>query len=98
MATSSKCPGGNYKEAMSLSSCADTCKGKSSMFALATFEFGEYRHCWGGFLGIGSGCHPYRCRDGGCECVCEVDARKDGTCEHKEEKGYNLYRYQQKGM
>ena len=34
-----------------------------------------------------------RCYDQKCKCMCEPTASADGTCNHKMNNGYRLYRY-----
>ena len=57
--------------------CAVACKGKASLFAYGTNEYGENR------------CNSL----GECKCLCETAATTDGKCNQLDHAGYNLYKY-----
>ena len=57
--------------------CAVACKGKASLFAYGTNEYGD-NHCISG---------------GKCKCLCETVASVDGECDQKGHNGFNLYKY-----
>ena len=64
--------------------CANECRGHSTMFAVATHDFG--------IIGW-----P-RCKKGKCSCICETSASKDGQCYQSRNDAYRLYKYQPTGQ
>ena len=67
--------GGSFSD---VNDCAEACKGKSSMFAFGTNDFGTTR-CYSG-------------NNKGCSCLCETSAT-NGNCKVVSHSGYRLYRY-----
>ena len=62
-----------------LSDCAKTCQGLSSMFIYGTNDFGEDK------------CKTNGTED--CPCYCETSYNKAGECKMVENNGYRLYKY-----
>ena len=72
-------------------SCAEACKGESSMFTFGTNDFGHTNCRYDKSIH-----HSY----GGCSCRCELLAHPNGTCKQglAAFPGYRLYKIKQGTM
>ena len=69
------------KRIASVSQCALVCKASKA----SMFAFGTNDY------------GEPSCNDKGCQCICEISAASNGTCEQEFNKGFRLFRYKPTG-
>ena len=89
-----ECAGSEKKIGMvpSIRDCAAACKGRSSMFAFGTNDYGNSR-CSNDYSKLTWRLRPELKVVLKCQCLCETSASSDGTCKEVRHTGYRLYKY-----